>query len=390
MRKAIIILLLFYAFTKVDGQLLGTNLVNNPSFEDYYSCPDNSSQLNKSKYWWGFSADYFNSCSPTIFYSVPSNQGGFQFAHTGFAYSGFFIYANNSSIIPDYRETIKTKLIDSLIANKRYCTSFYVCLAEYSYKPFLNYSIYLDSIGMLFTKNTVLDSCIPILSYGIKVQNSIFNLDTLNWLKISNSFIANGGEKYLNIGNFDNIINWPTGKQGVIYVFVDDISVCECSFHIDLGKDRTLCKGETILLNASMPSTTFLWQDGSTNSTYLVTKPGKYWVQAYFAEYNITTSDTIEIIDCEPIFIPNSFTPNGDNLNDIFKVESLNEINDFKLIIYNRWGELINESTDINKGWDGTFKNKTVPLGVYIYMLTGIIKDTGEQIKRTGSVTVVR
>ncbi len=209
-------------------------------------------------------------------------------------------------------------------------------------------------------------------------------------MKLTNSFIANGGEKYLTIGNFNNTINWPIGKIGYTYVFVDDVSVCECSFQVDLGKDRTLCEGESTLLNASIPGATYLWQDGSTDSIYLTTKPGKYWVQTFFAEYNITTSDTVEIINCEPIYIPNAFTPNGNGINDVFKIETNKEIIDFKLIIYNRWGELIFESTDINKGWDGTFKNKTVPLGVYVYMLTGIIKDTEEQIKRNGTVTVVR
>ena len=370
-------------------QNIGSNLVQNSSYELYYNCPSSPGQLLESKYWWGNSTDYFNICaSISTNFSVPSNGAGFQYAHTGNAYAGFCTYKNYGSS-SDYRETIKTKLIDSLITNKKYCMYFYISLAKTSLNSIYSCTL-LDSIGTLLTKDPVIDNISPILSNGIIIQTSIYNLDTLNWLKISNSFIANGGEKYLTIGNFDNIIIWPIGKTGMTYVYVDDVSLCECSFQVDLGKDRTLCAGETTILNASIPGATYLWQDGSTNSTYLVTKPGKYWVQAYFVEYNITTSDTIEIIDCEPIFIPNSFTPNGDNLNDIFKVESLKEINDFKLIIYNRWGEQLFESTNINKGWDGTFKNKTVPLGVYVYMLTGIIKDTGEQIKKTGSVTVVR
>ena len=380
------LLMLLFSFTSKE-QVIGINLVKNFSFEDYYNCPIGSNNLYEAKYWWGFSTEYYNICSSYFDDGVPLNWSGFQFAQTGVSYAGFVIYSHNP-FNNDYRETIKTKISDTLIVNKRYCTKFYLSLANGSFFP--NGYILLDSIGMIFTKDSVPDIVTPILNNGLKIQNSILSLDSANWLKITNSFIANGGEKYLTIGNFDNIVNWPVGKNGEVYVYVDDVSVCECTFQVDLGKDRILCKGETTILNASIPGATYLWQDGSTNSTYLVTKPGKYWVQAYFAEYNITTSDTIEIIDCEPIFIPNSFTPNGDNLNDIFKVESLKEINDFKLIIYNRWGELLFESTDINKGWDGTFKNKTVPLGVYIYMLTGIIKDTGEQIKKTGSVTVVR
>ncbi len=364
-------------------------MVQNPSFELFYNCPQGSNNLYEAKYWWGFSTEYYNACS-TSGLGVPLNYSGFQNAYTGVAYSGFIIYSHNSFSL-DYRETIKTKISDSLIPNKRYCTNLFLSLANGTIIP--NNYILLDSIGMLFTKDSVPDIVTPILTIGIKVQNNIASLDTLNWLKVFNSFIANGGEKYLTIGNFDNIVNWPSGKQGEIYVYVDDVSICECSFQVNLGKVRTLCDGETTLLNASMPGATYLWQDGSTDSTFLVTKPGKYWVQCYFSKYNITTSDTIYITEgnCNPtIYIQNSFTPNGDGINDIFNIITDVEINDFKLIIYNRWGQLLFESTDINKCWDGTYKGKAVPLGVYVYVLTGTIKGTNEQINRTGTVTVLR
>ena len=60
------------------------------------------------------------------------------------------------------------------------------------------------------------------------------------------------------------------------------------------------------------------------------------------------------------------------------------------MYIYNRWGELIFESTNKNIGWDGSFENKPVQNGVYVYLVKGIIKDTNEQIERTGRVTLVR
>ena len=387
MKKISIILLLLIAFAKVDGQVLGPNLINNPSFEDYYSCPTFSTQLYLCKYWWGYSTEYYNTCATiSSNASVPLNGAGFQNAHKGDAYTGACFY-NNTNLIYDYRERMKTKLSDSLIKNKRYCTNLYISLAEFTYNSFFTNNIVLDSVGLLFTKDSVPDNDTAFSCKGIKIQNNIFNIDTINWRRKSNSFIANGGEKYLTIGNFDNNINW---SNSAIYVYIDDVSVCECSFEFNLGKDTTLCDGETIILNPNMPNAIYTWQDSSHTSTYTVTKPGIYWLRAYFPDYGITTSDTIEIIKCNSINIPNAFTPNADGKNDVFKIETIKEIIDFKLIIYNRWGELIYESTDINKGWDGTYKGKTVPQGVYVYILTGIIKDTGEQIKRTGSVTLLR
>ena len=159
---------------------------------------------------------------------------------------------------------------------------------------------------------------------------------------------------------------------------------------IYLGKDTTICQGQTILLNASYQNASYLWQDNSTNPTYNVNHEGIYYVKVSI-DSNCFANDTINIIyiDCD-IFIPNSFTPNGDGLNDVFNIKTTYEFSDYKLIIYDRWGELLFESDDINKGWDGTYKGKAVPLDVYIYQLTATIKDTGEQIKKTGRVTVVR
>ena len=199
----------------------------------------------------------------------------------------------------DYRETIKTKLNDTLISKKRYCANLYLSLANGYIGP--NLYLLLDSIGMLFTKDSVPDIDSVFFYNGIKVQNTITNLDTLNWLKISNSFIASGGEQYLTIGNFDNVIHYPAGVFFEVYVYVDDVKVCECSFNFNLGNDTTLCLGQSLTLNPNMPNAIYTWQDGSTDSIYKVTHTGTYWVSAYFADYNITTTDTINVMykDCD-------------------------------------------------------------------------------------------
>lgn len=107
-----------------------------------------------------------------------------------------------------------------------------------------------------------------------------------------------------------------------------------------------------------------------------------------------TATDTIRLIirtvvcDEPDIFIPNAFSPNNDQRNDIFLVRSgfLTEIH---LRIYDRWGELVFESRDLNKGWDGRFKGETVPPDVYVYTIEGTCYDRGEFSKQ-GNVTVIR
>ena len=88
----------------------------------------------------------------------------------------------------------------------------------------------------------------------------------------------------------------------------------------------------------------------------------------------------------EAAFVPSAFTPNSDGINDIFRVKGEN-LQDFKMLVYDRWGQLIFESTNPNEGWDGTFKGNPVQTGTYAYQITA--KNLGGK-KLTGGVTLVR
>src|SRR5690606_4541701 len=81
-------------------------------------------------------------------------------------------------------------------------------------------------------------------------------------------------------------------------------------------------------------------------------------------------SDTAHLkIYIEPfiVFIPNSFTPNEDGMNDVFMSESYLEPKEWEFKIYNRWGEKIYETTDYQFKWDGKYKGELVPFGLYNY-----------------------
>ena len=117
--------------------------------------------------------------------------------------------------------------------------------------------------------------------------------------------------------------------------------------------------------------------------------------------YTVTVTDefgcslskevTIEVVplECdEPlVFVPNSFTPNGDGKNDILFVRS-SILKEFTFRIYNRWGELIFESSSLDKGWDGTFRGMHCEQGVYDYYLKGTcIND--ETILKKGNISLI-
>jgi gliding motility-associated-like protein len=96
------------------------------------------------------------------------------------------------------------------------------------------------------------------------------------------------------------------------------------------------------------------------------------------------------------IFIPNSFSPNNDSINDVFKPVGLSILNepptsdlqyDFK--IYNRWGQLIFETHDQNQGWNGTYKGKDSPVDVYVYIIEAHGLD-GRRFFVRGNVTLIK
>ena len=89
------------------------------------------------------------------------------------------------------------------------------------------------------------------------------------------------------------------------------------------------------------------------------------------------------------VWVPNSFTPNGDGRNDIFKVETNLELTNFNLYIYNRWGQVVFESTDINYGWDGKYMREYVKADVYVWILTYKNKYSNQLQRQQGSVSVI-
>lgn len=97
-------------------------------------------------------------------------------------------------------------------------------------------------------------------------------------------------------------------------------------------------------------------------------------------------SNYAEVIPPLSIYIPNAFTPNGDGMNDAFGVKG-EGIRNFHLYIYNRWGEVIFETTNPKQQWDGSYAGNPVEQGVYVYQVfaSGFGKNS-----KTGSVTLVR
>ena len=192
---------------------------------------------------------------------------------------------------------------------------------------------------------------------------------------------------------------YVSGIGFVTEIIAPILCVISPSFNTVIITDS--CLGNACVTTTSgVPPYSYQWSNGSIDSCISNVPSGVYTVTVTDNSCVLNSHiDTINVlnIDCDTaqsiipdIYIPNSFTPNGDGLNDVFNIKTLYEFSDYKLVIFDRWGELLFESDDKNKGWDGTYKGKFVTYGVYVYQLTATIKDTGEQKKITGRVTVVR
>ena len=127
------------------------------------------------------------------------------------------------------------------------------------------------------------------------------------------------------------------------------------------------------------------WSTGSDGRFLLVQDEGVYSVTVKDMS-GCFHSDTVEVVsDCNSnVYIPNSFTPNGDAINDEFRIYG-SEIDFDRMMIFNRWGELIFETTSIDTGWGG----QNSPIGVYVYRVH--YKDSDRVRKKIiGAVSLIR
>jgi len=159
---------------------------------------------------------------------------------------------------------------------------------------------------------------------------------------------------------------------------------------VDLSDKPYLCAGKTEVLDAGAGFSSYLWQDSSTNRYYTASAEGMYRVIVTNAQ-GCTGRDSVLMQICDAaIYIPAAFSPNGDGLNDLFRVITTQEnFTSFSMLIFNRWGEQVFRSDDINKGWDGKVNGNAAPGDLYTWKLSYRIGVDGKETTRNGTITIV-
>ncbi len=154
--------------------------------------------------------------------------------------------------------------------------------------------------------------------------------------------------------------------------------------------DEPVCVGDEVTLWAS-GGEKYQWFNGSTDSSIsLVPDPA--------VSYSVTVLDPqgrevnheykLKLKECGSLFVPNAFVPNGNGINDYFRAYGVG-INEFRMQIMDRNGNVVFETTQINQGWNGEYQNRQAPTGVYLYHIvyTGV---EGETKTKTGTLTLIR
>ena len=310
------------------------NLVYNGDFEEYSSCPEyestpfqNPQEIEKCIGWkaptYGTS-DYFNTCATNPTISIPSNFGGEQLPFNGNGYlGGYFTNFTGGAGSDGYSgimwwEYVQGELIQPLEANMTYKLSMEISLAEYSDLMINEIGAYF-SISSVSTNNTASLNLVPQCVF----QKSDYFTDTLNWMHLETTFVANGNEQFITIGNFNDNLTTDTIRRYnyepliinpyVSYFYIDDVQLIEVPFEVNLT---------------------------------------------------------------------NVFSPNGDGINDFLEFPSIGA-SDQKVIIINRWGNRIYESSLKNFSWDGKdFNGIEVNEGTYFFTISDINKSGFVQLIR--------
>jgi hypothetical protein len=374
---------LFLIALKISGQ----NLVPNGSFESYFDCSQSNHYIPNAFTWNGFETpDYFNSCINSTFFfntDVPLNYFGYQNPNTGNAYVGILTYYGGNA-----REFIYNKLSNPLTSNKSYCTSFKISLSDSTGYAINKLGIYLSSDTIVSPYITT--SSPPFYSftyYNPQIESNVFITDTSDWTEISGTYLAQGNEEIITIGNFRDNAGTDTSRvrnttvYPYSYYYIDDVSVEEV-VNANAGPDAFLMQGDSIQLgNNPTENANYSWfpstgisnpnapnpkASPSTTITYVLTK----------TQCNVVTTDTVLVditvgTDSKNKGSKINIYPNPSNENFILEYEL---DTDGQIDIYSITGEVV-RSQFLRKGKESIkIEAQDMEQGVYYYMI--ITKET--------------
>ncbi|MFY0594235.1 T9SS type B sorting domain-containing protein [Roseivirga sp.] len=150
----------------------------------------------------------------------------------------------------------------------------------------------------------------------------------------------------------------------------------------------------TVGARGGTPDYSFVWELVPQQTGPIATGLSRGTYRVIISDMNgCTTSQTVEVVERFPrIVIPSAFSPNSDMVNDTFSPVATCSLDQFKMVIYDRWGKPLFSSDQVDNGWDGSFEGKEVGLGKYTYLVNYQFNVNGQVFNESirGSVSIVR
>jgi gliding motility-associated-like protein len=265
----------------------------------------------------------------------------------------------------------------------------------------------------LIVKNEGTYSVIATTSEGCKSYDTVQVLQVfaLPVVQLDKGYtLCNGDTKVLNAGSFASY-RWQDGSTaqtftvngiGKYFVSVVDNNGCPGSDTTAittilpqpksfLPPDTAICSYGTLELKSTSSYRSYLWSDGSRAPSITITQSGIYWLQVQ-DNNNCTGKDSILVNPKQCLsgfYVPTAFTPNGDGKNDIFKPLLFGRVKKYQFTIYNRWGQVIYQTSNLQYGWDGKASGILLDTNVFAWSCTYQME--GENVKtEKGTVVLIK
>lgn len=244
-----------------------------------------------------------------------------------------------------------------------------------------------------YTTSTIFVSDANLYTLTIKniceKQDAIIIINEISEIELelgNDTVLCNNEVLILSPQNNDGQYNWQDGSEALTYsvnstgqYWLSITNECETisdtinvqvkeKLELELGPDFGICEFP-ITIDVFDQGANYLWHDNSQNNFITIDSSSTIWVNV--SNECESLYDTIKInhfCGCE-IYIPNTFTPNNDNINDYFdiKIDPQCPLKRIEFFIYNRWGDEVFYSDNINTKWNGYYKNKLAQNGAYVY-----------------------
>ena len=390
------------------------NLVKNPGFEQYWRCLDGTDQIKNANYWSPSdtldadsatiypmcSPEYCNTCDSLGIVSVPHGGAFYQYPHSGNGMAQVQMFANigilDTGAASYLRDYLQGRLKAPLIAGQQYCVSFYVVLEEASAFSTNKMGAYLDDGSM----DTATWCAWPQTSHIPQVYtNDIIN-DTMNWHKIEGSFIANGTERFITIGNFfdsahTNKIACPpnffsAGNTLYTLYLIDDVAVIPMDAHADAGPDQWVSPGsDSAFVGTTDGYLPCLWYANGVliDSNIAGFKVHPTVITSYVMVLDVCgniTTDTV-MVYVAPLGLPSprpATKERGLSIsvwpNPTSGIVNLEGVDGCYVSVYDMVGQLCGIESHVEPNRTTTFNSALLPKGVYSVVITDPV--SGEKV----------